>query len=59
MNSDKLSVLGELNQEKTVVVLCVRDCENKMNSDKLSVLGELNQEKTVVVLCVRDYVRIK
>ena len=25
MNSDKLSVLGELNQEKTVVVLCLRD----------------------------------
>ena len=24
------------------MVLCVRDCENKMNSDKLSVLGELN-----------------
>ena len=36
------------------MVLCVRDCENKMNSEKLSVLGELNQEKTVVVLCVRD-----
>ena len=34
MNSDKLSILGELNQEKTVVVLCVRDCESKMNSDK-------------------------
>ena len=30
------------------MVLCLRDCENKMNSDKLSVLGELNQAKTAV-----------